>query len=196
MRTCLHIGLHVYLKKLKLYLIRNPFSVASSKAKKNWSWYNSCLSFLNQKDLYDDYLYKFEDLILSIDRERDIISSHILSWSILNYVPLSQFRFDEICVLFYESVYADPEYEVARALKYLDVRNDVDSIHIPRKLISKLNRVTVSRASQNAWKKELSSRQIDRGLEILSQFGFDGIYRDDLTIDTEPIDKLLLNPGI
>jgi hypothetical protein len=180
-------------------LIRNPFAVALSKYKtRDWFWLTNPLSLLNQPDLYEDYLHPFEDLIRRVGSGTDYIQKQILIWSIINYIPLLQFSLEQIHVVFYEEVYADPNYEISRIVNYVTHDNRKWQTSISEEAIKKPSRVTdkgsnilTGSSPIDAWKNELSAGQIDEGLAILSHFGFDRLYRSDVMPDREIIEKLL-----
>ncbi len=180
-----------------VFLIRNPFAVALSKfKKKTWSWMTNPLDFLEQLDLHEDYLHPFEKLIKDVSNRGDYIQNQILIWSIINYIPLLQFGSKQIHVVFYENIFSDPNYEVAQIFNY--VREEiVETIDIPPLVLRSPSRVTTEWRdfSKNehlgSWKNELTTEQIDRGFEILSHFGFDQLYNDDLVPNISVIDDLL-----
>ncbi|MBN2323426.1 MAG: sulfotransferase domain-containing protein [Spirochaetes bacterium] len=180
-------------------LIRNPFSVALSKYKtRTWFWLTDPIALLNQPDLYEDYLQPFEGLIRRVSSGTDYIHKQILIWSIINYIPLLQFSPEQIHVVFYEDVYVDPNYEISRIMNYITPKNGKRETVIPEEVIKKPSWVTsngsnivTERSPIDAWKNELSARQIYQGLAILSHFGFDRLYRNDVMPNREIIEKLL-----
>ncbi len=167
-----------------VFLIRNPFSVVLSLTKKQrWFWVKDPAIFLNQTALMEDHLSPFEELIRETSARQDTFLSQILIWSILNYVPLRQFAPGQCHICFYEDVFSDPNGEISKIFQFTGL--DADTKHL------RLNRKRVTRASPTAgpestlasgtspvtsWKNELSSPQIDAGLEILDAFGFAELY--------------------
>ena len=96
-------------------LVRNPFAVALSKRKtRDWSWVKDPLELLSQEALRADYLAPYEDLILKVSREGTFLERQILIWTVVNLVPLQQFRLGDLYVAFYEDVVSDPQGEIAR----------------------------------------------------------------------------------
>lgn len=168
-----------------LLLIRNPFMVALSKLRKReWSWTTEPLDLLNQPDLFDDFLRPLEDLIRTVSGRNDYVQNQILIWSILNWVPLVQFRADDLHVVFYEDMLADPEQEVTHIMRYLRPDHGEQAVTIPSAVIHEPSWVTAADSplltgvsAADAWKNELTTVQIDAGFEILSHFGFDALYR-------------------
>lgn len=167
-------------------LIRNPFSVATSKLKKkNWLWTSEPLDFLNQKTLTEDYLFPFEDLIRKVSSEKNYVLNQITIWAIINYVPLRQFSLEDLHVCFYESIYEEPHKEILKIMQFVKKSNEVYFPDISTDVITRPSRVVGSESNLisgtspiDSWKNELSSMDIDRGLRILEHFGFDGLYDD------------------
>ena len=165
-------------------LLRNPFAVAVSKLRKQrWFWTTDPLDLLHQRDLYDDFLRPFEALIRTVGSRNDYIQNQILIWSILNWVPLVQFRADELHVVFYEHVLAAPDHEVAQIMRHVRPHDRAPSVTIPLTIVRKPSRVTAAASPLltgtspiESWKSELTPAQIDAGFAILSHFGLDTIY--------------------
>jgi hypothetical protein len=186
--------------KIKIVLlIRNPFAVAVSKyRKRNWQWPDNPLDLLNQFDLFQDHLHPFENLIRTTSNSNDYIQIQILIWCILNYIPLLQFRPDQVHIAFYENIYADPEYEILKIINYIYPDNEKRQISIPEKVIKLPSRVTHKdshifsiTSGIDFWKNELDKHQIHSGYNILAHFGFDNLYRNDSMGNMELIEKLL-----
>jgi len=178
----------LHFAKVKIILlIRNPFSVALSKYKlKNWFWATEPLDLLKQYPLYEDYLHPFEDLIRRTSREGNYVSCQILIWSIINYVPLRQFKQGQIQVIFYEEVFVKPSQEVSKIFRFVRPTNENHFMALGRESVNRLSRVAgphsnVTRGTSpiTSWKNELTSHQIDAGLNILQCFGFADLYDDN-----------------
>jgi len=174
-----------------ILLLRNPFEVALSKLRKRkWFWTTDPLDLFNQRDLQDDLLRPFEALIRSVSARNDYVQNQILIWSILNWVPLVQFRPGEMHVIFYEHMVADPDGEVAQVMKHVRPHDSAPSLTIPDELVRKPSRVTAadspvrSGASlTESWKSALQPAEIEAGFEILRHFGLDGLYPLDAMPD-------------
>ena len=181
----------VHFPRIKiLLLIRNPFAVALSKSKrKDWFWATDPMALMNQVGLYDDHLHPFEDLVRRTIRKNDFILNQVLIWSIIHYVPLRQFDRGRIHVVFYEEIHANPQNEIAKLcdsglIKYPgQTRLDEDIIHRPSKFAGAASNILLGNSPVTGWKDELSVRQIDTGLRILQEFGFDKLYDDSFTPD-------------
>lgn len=165
-------------------LLRNPFAVALSTYKKrDWIWSTDPLDLLNQSALQEDYLRPFEDLIRETSRGGDYILRQILIWAIVNYVPLRQFEPGEIHVCFYEDLIKQPNREISGILQFAKPTARTGPVTIARETIDRPSRVTgkdsnfsAITAPDRSWENELTTHQIDAGLEILQCFGFEGLY--------------------
>jgi len=157
-------------------LIRNPFAVALSVCKaKNWFWAKEPLDFLKQTNLVEDHLHPFEEIIRKTSAEQDPVLCQILIWSILNTVPLRQFVPGQCHICFYEDVLSDPEREISNIMRFVNPAGPPVSGSLKQKMISRPSRTTLS-GERGSWQSELSSQQIDAGLNILNQFGFAELY--------------------
>ncbi len=170
-----------------ILLIRNPFSVALSKSKKkDWYWVTDPMLLLTQKNLYEDYLHPFENLIRKTSESNDYILRQILIWAIINYIPLKQFSPEQIHVMFYEEMYAEPDNQVSSAFRFVKntkenchVKLDEETVKRPSRVVSKESSLFQGKSPVTSWKDELSLRQIDAGLRILDAFGLAGLYDED-----------------
>ncbi|MGB5707949.1 MAG: hypothetical protein WBM41_14105 [Arenicellales bacterium] len=170
-----------------ILLIRNPFAVALSKAKKHdWLWVMDPLDLWNQRYLQQDYLLEHEDLIHRVSEQGDYVQKQLLIWAIINYVPLQQFNKGELKVLYYEQVYLNPDREISETLRFIKNDPDLPPVKLPARLVNKATRVAgkestieTNQSPISAWKDELSTSQIDQGYRILMHFGFDKLYGDD-----------------
>jgi hypothetical protein len=185
----------------KVFLIRNPFAVALSKYnKRNWHWLEEPSQLLAQQSLHHDHLKPFEDLILGVGD--DYIERQVLIWAILHYVPLAQLDLDQVHVVFYEHLYADPESELGALFHYLqrpeageENPGYLDAVNRPSWVSGSSSNIILGRSPISQWRKELSSRQIDRGREILERFGLDGLYAGDDLPNKAFLRDRLLNPA-
>ena len=180
-----------------ILLIRNPFAVALSKfKKKSWYWLTNPKEFLNQELLCNDYLQPFEGVIKDVGD--DYIERQVLIWSIIHYVPFLQLDLNQIHILFYEDIIANPKEELFRLFRYIKPNGNKNAIEEMFKIYSRPSRM--SRKGSNIvirnpltgnWKKELSVKQIHKGLKILNCFGLDKIYGEDSMPRKGTLEKLL-----
>ena len=170
-----------------ILLIRNPFSVALSKYKsKNWFWVTEPLDLLEQYSLYEDYLHPFEDIIRRTSREGNFVSCQILIWSIINYVPLRQFKQGQLKIIFYEEAFLKPLCEVSKIFRFVRPGIENHHINLDRKSVNCLSHTAGPESNLlkgtspiTSWKNELTYQQIDAGLKILQCFGFAELYDDN-----------------
>ena len=172
-------------------LIRHPFAVAVSKLhKRKWLWTVDPMELLTQRDLYEDYLRPHEALIREVSAGGDYITKQVLIWTILNYVPLLQFRapqpHGQLHVVFYEDICARPDQEVSRIMRHIHPRDREGNAAIDASLVARPSRVTdaasavrTGASAVDSWTRELTPAQIDRGLATLAAFGLDALYSAD-----------------
>ena len=178
-----------------ILLVRNPFAVALSKYKKrDWFWVTDPLTLLNQKKLYNDYLYKFEDLIIKTSEKKDYIMNQILIWSIINYIPLIQFGSDKIKIIFYENFYIDPYKEMNELQKndsdFSSTQLNKNIINNPSRYSGKESNIVQCQSPIYSWKNEIKLKQINDGLKILEGFGLHDLYGESSIPDIKALSKL------
>ena len=177
--------LHLNFPNLPIVLIlRHPCAVAASKNKLNWK--RSLDKYLKQENLMEDFLSPFsqemeraEELYQS---SNDSFENHIFSWCIENYVPLKQFKPDEIYIIFYENICKNPEAEVKKLFTYLKQKYDKRVLSTSKR-VSKLSRkdsaIVTGESLIDSWRQHLTDKQIDKACEILSLFSLEEIYSQD-----------------
>lgn len=171
----------------KIMVVRNPFAVALSKQKKKgWTWMTEPRDFLKQKDLYSDYLAPFENVIVSVGD--DYIEKQILIWAIVHYIPFKYLSKEDIHLVFYEDLVQYHTSKLNQVFHYLHGEEHADTILENEKLKNKIKRpsrtsgiasgstLMEGKNPLTSWKNELSTRQIDRGIEILQKFNLENIY--------------------
>ena len=176
-----------------IFLIRNPFAVALSKFKtKSWYWMKDPIDFLSQKELREDFLLPYEQLIKEISKKGDFIEKHLLVWSIINFVPLIQFDLNKICVVFYEDVVLNPMQELKNMNSFINPGKNKTEINVPEKIIATPSRVTGKESSFDisGWKNLITPSQINSGNKILEQFGLNYLYNSDSTPNRQELINL------
>ena len=171
----------------KVLIIRNPFAVALSKQKRvRGIWMKEPNDFLTQPELVEDYLAPFQTQIRGISS--DFIERQLLIWAIIHYVPLQQIKSkqikqNDIYILFYEDFFREPERESKKLFSYLfgsapGEMNDqlLAKIANPSHSPGKDSNIIIGKSPVDAWRGELSSVQIDRGLQLLEEFGLGDLY--------------------
>ena len=167
-------------------ILRHPFAVALSKAKKpNWLWGDDPMMLWNQPKLREDYLRPFEELIFNTVAKEDYILNQVLIWCIINYIPLKQFSTDKLHVLFYEELYKQPDEEIGKVERFVTLNTNL-KVSIASEIIAKPSRVSGDQSNLLAgtspltsWKEEISPQQAQQGREIMAEFGLAELYDKD-----------------
>lgn len=164
-----------------IFLIRNPFAVASSKYSKiSWKWTTDPMILYNQKKLRDDYLEEYKDLFFQTCEEDDYILNQILIWSVIHYVPLKQFKSDQIKIMFYENIFVNPQEEISQLFEFVgkDLENlPVDIIQKPSRVVG--DNIKNGKSPITSWKNDLPTSTIDKGMKILEIFGLEKLYDEN-----------------
>lgn len=176
-------------------LIRNPFAVALSKSKrKDWFWLTDPSDLLQQRELNEDFLLPFTELIEEVKSENDFILNQVLIWCIINLIPIKQFPKDKLTIIFYESFYQNPEKEIKRLQELSSI---IDVRKIPESIIRKPSMVTDNRSSirhgkspATSWKEEIPADTIIKGNRIMEAFGFTDLYDSEVQPNYSVIEKL------
>lgn len=168
----------------KVLLVRNPFAVALSKQKlSNWTWMNDPQAFLQQKPLYEDYLAPHESFINRVGD--DFIERQILIWAIIHYVIFQSLNTEDIHLVIYEDLVANPMVEIKGLFQYLGkdwTDNEIllQKILKPTRTAQEPQKNYSNKNALNSWVNKLSVQQIDRGFEILQYFKLESLYQNQL----------------
>ena len=158
-------------------LLRHPCAVARSHLRRT-HLDRGLDNFLAQKDLVEDFLLPVKAEMLQTEDKFDRL---IFRWCIQNYIPLKQFKPDEIQVVFYEHFCETPESEIDRMFAFLGLSYDERIYSYLRKpsAVSRQESAIISGGDLiNSWRKDISQAQVERAIEILSLFGLDKIYTE------------------
>lgn len=173
-------------KEIKIvFLLRHPFAICNSVEKINsWWWFDDPEVYFKQRKLYDKYLHKFENLLEYANSDFEKL---ILTWSIVNYVPLMEMDENDYLIVFYEDICANPVDELKKIYDWLGI--NIESINNSKleQLIKTPSRVSRNDSAINTgkslidtWSNELTSTQINKGMKILNEFSLDKIYNTEL----------------
>jgi hypothetical protein len=181
-----------------ILLIRNPFAVALSKFNtRQWVWLTEPLEFLKQKALSEDFLQPFEDIIKKTSAEKNYFLNQILIWAILHYVPLRQFKADDIHICFYEDMYTAPEREITRIMRFAKGDQTIATVNLADTLVRQPSWVSGQKSNMaqgtspiTSWKNELDPAVITQGLAILNHFGLADLYQGDGIPAQEALKKI------
>lgn len=195
---------HLFLKWIQVnspgirivLLLRHPCAVANSKQRtKSWGWLENPRDFLNQKELIDDFLSPFVEVIKAADT---YFKKQIVIWSVVNWVPLQQFKEGEIHLAFYENFITSPEEEIQRLFNFIG--DDTEKPILNEKILKALKEpVSLRRDSPisrgkdllDDWRHDVTDEQLNSALKILKSFGLDKIYGQGSTPNMAEAYKLL-----
>ncbi len=167
-----------------ILIVRNPFAVAASRSKTDED-IDLEAAFLSQRQLVDDHLRPFVDLMRACASP---FERQIAAWCVENGVPLAQFQPHELCVITYEQLCVDPESALRTVFAHLGKPFDTRVLRgLARPSQTTLSPETLSgdwRAGPKriigGWRDRLPAAQIARGREILAAFGLDHLYEEDV----------------
>jgi Sulfotransferase family len=171
-----------------ILIIRHPCAVAHSSTRLGWS--HQLPVFLNQRSLVDEHLEPFVEDIASA---RDDFERFIFHWCIETYVPLRQIDAgDRICVVFFESLARNPQAELDRIFAYIGDEHGsaaLDQLARPSATTwhAHSQQTRAVKEARFAWRESLGVDRARRAREILSLFGLDRLY-------TEDVDPVLVDP--
>lgn len=162
-------------------MLRHPCAVAASRGSLKWDarWDMVLDRVLRQTELLEDVAGPFMDLFEGATK---YVEKQVLMWCLDNAVPLRLLRHDQVKVVFYEELVANPEEQIPRLYSFLGkpVEPSVyDAMRWPS-LLSDWNSLALKGASRTAsWRARLDASEVRRALSILAAFGLDAIYSDD-----------------
>lgn len=170
-------------------LLRHPMAVVNSRLKLDWG--PTLKFFLSQEDLIEDYL---EPFMREIKNAQSGFEKQIFSWCIENYVPLKQFKKDEVHVSFYEDFCARPEETIGTLFDFLGVEFNskiMNMLHIPSPEVRAESAILTGENLIEKWKKNYETEQVKKAIEMLSLFGLDDIYSEDAIPVSKNVFKIL-----
>ena len=192
--------LKVNFPELKIILLlRHPCAVANSRMKLKWP--TNLNIYLLQSQLMQDYLNPFQQYLQDSQtryklNQEDIFENTIFSWCCQNYVPLKQFKLDEICVIFYENICMNPKVEIQKMFDFLGKTYEekvFENLEKPSKVTRNDSPIRTGENLTNSWRNHISDEQITRAVEILSLFGLDKIYSEKSLPHTDNL-HLVMKP--
>lgn len=166
-----------------ILLLRHPFAVALSKLEKGyWQWVNDPEELLEQRILCEDFLNPHSSFIKKISKKGTPFEKQILIWSIINYIPLTQFDENKLCVTFYEDWVIDPLKELHRINSFIGDNLMADGLSLEDKRITEPSRTSLKRDFKtSSWRNYVNEIDYEKGVEILKHFNLDLLYNDDST---------------
>jgi hypothetical protein len=179
-----------------VFLMRHPCAVASSRVMLEWPTHLQ--QFVAQPQLIQDWLAPHMELIESTT---DLFERHVLVWCIQNYIPLRQFRSDEMLPVFYERFCNEPEAEISRVFAFIGKKYDdkvLQRLDLPSRSTQHESGVKTAVRTDlaGAWRKRVNADQIAGAVRLLRAFGLDGVYNEE-TMPSLPGALALMNalPG-
>ena len=163
-----------------VYMLRHPLAVVHSRLQLNW--HSRLDDFLEQRDLLDDHLRSFVPEIERANTEAGAhFERHFLIWCVENSVPLNQFRPGEICLMFYERLYVQPEAELRRLFAFLSQPYEEGALVAVRNPAQTRPTSAIHTGSDvvRGWKDAFTPAQIDFAMSMLRLFGLDRFYTDE-----------------
>jgi hypothetical protein len=162
----------------QIFVIRHPCAVVLSRMQLNWATDEDIQPFLSQGELVEDYLSDKVEIIQRVKTEEE---KHAIIWCISNLVPIHQFGSKDFNVIFYEEMCINPEVEIARLFKIINVdyRDSVfENASKPSTTSLRSSAILTGEDRIANWAMKLSKTQIVNILNIVQDFGLDGIYGD------------------
>lgn len=183
-----------------IYLFRHPFAVALSLSKMDNSSKKAkvFLEASRQEELVNDFL---GDKLFLLETIQEPFAANIWRWCVEQIVPLSKLNsHSSILLVCYEQLCLDPTSEIKRISKFLDISLDESQVNTLSQKLTKpssstfavLGKNSDSRAEKAAkyqdyqpeklidWRGKITQSQMDYGLKLLSIFGLDKLYTEEL----------------
>lgn len=161
-----------------LFLLRHPCAVVASRIELGWATDRDIEPFLSQPDLVSDHLVPYMDLI---QYATAVEEKHAIIWSVSNLVPLTQFKPNELKIIYYENLCTQAEIELSSILaaigqSYHGLEHDL--LHRPSQTTRATSAVVAGKNRLFSWKEKLSTAQIRNVLRIVNEFGLGHLYGD------------------
>lgn len=178
------------------FIMRHPCAVVASQLKTGWCGYHLTSppylnSFPTRQQVLEEAL-KIEELDPSLIKKLEKIETpdEILAatWCLDNYVPLSLPKPHPWITVIYEKVKMSGREEIVRLFNEIGVKDmpksTFQNLDVPSMLTLSNEREMVKRTEKqlSKWKEALSQKQIERVLNIVSDFGLD-FYSEDIEPD-------------
>lgn len=182
--------LHTHFPGMPIVLVlRHPYAVALSYEKQGWP--GSVEKLLSQPALLEDYLDPFA---AEMAAAKDPFERALFIWCVETLVPLSQFREEEIHVVFYEHLVEKPEIEVPRLYDYLGRSYDpgmLDSLQRPSLTARRDSAIATGESPTDRWRARIGPERLERAQEIVRLFGLDGLYSDGTQPNVDALSTLM-----
>jgi len=167
-----------------ILVLRHPCTIASGSLVLERM--DRLSSLVVQPALMRDHLAPFQDVL---SKAQDKFDKYILFWCIQHYVPLRQFAPDQVYVVCYETLCAEPEVELPKLLDH--VRKAFDGELTGQMSVPAARDFERLASLLDPWRRQLSSQQVKRAVEILRIFGLDEIYTDDTMPNPQGVSRFM-----
>lgn len=159
-------------------IIRHPCAVASSQKQAKHRFGSLQDHFLNQPKLVEDFLDPFMDTAQNLETP---FEERVFRWCIQNYVPLTQFGYGDIHVIFYEELCVRPEATLKALFEYLALPLDLDKVDLlaPSPVSRPDSAVVTGESLVDKWRDFVTPDEVDRAIKILQLFGLDSLYDNE-----------------
>lgn len=161
-----------------IMLLRHPCAVVSSCRRMGWDY--DLNVFLKQESLMADFLSPFKVAMEKVD---SALEANLYAWCIQTFVPMRQFKRDQIHLAFYENFCARPRVEVARLFAFLKRPLEERIFTMVERPSSRTNRPKRKLPSRTAlvggWQDSFSAQELRRVRDVVRSFGLDSIYGED-----------------
>jgi hypothetical protein len=159
-----------------IYIIRHPCAVVLSRLELGWATDTDILPFLIQRDLIDDFLHDKVEIIRGARTDEE---KHAIIWCVSNLVPITQFGFNDLNVVFYEKLCLKPEEEIPRIFRVLKQRFEpsvFEKVKSPSNTSVRQSGIVSGEDKVKRWEKALSIKQIRNVLSVVEAFGLNYLY--------------------
>lgn len=177
----------------KILVLRHPFAVAVSKKRNSsWKWMEDPRSLLKQRELMEDHLEPFRDLLeASLPR----FERQVLLWCLFHYVPFRELKREQVHLVFYEELCQEPEAELRRLFDYLGEPLDEKDARLKKQLKSTFQVTSASAIVQGgdligSWRRSVTAPELEAGEQLLRRFGLHEIYGGSLRPEREKAEAL------
>ena len=163
-----------------LFIIRHPCAVVLSRMELGWATDRDIESFLTQQYLIDDHLSDHMELIRSSKSDEE---KHAIIWCVSNLIPLKQFPPDDLRIIFYENLCLQPDEEFSKILQRIQQKDKpLTAIRADKpSTTSKISSAVVTGQDKiSRWSNCLTTRQITKILNVVSEFGLSFLYDESL----------------
>jgi hypothetical protein len=160
-----------------ILLLRHPCAVVLSRMELGWATDQDLSCMTSQNKLAEDFLKDKEHLIKEAQFEEE---KHAIIWCIHYAIPLAQFNNDQINIVKYENFISNTPYYLKLLLESVGWHYDeslISNYERPSRTSSRSTALEGAIVTSCRWKRDLSTHQIDRIMNVVNAFGLDHLYQ-------------------